>query len=319
MVGLTDMKVLSSQGYEMMSEMLAQYLEDFNTATAGAFVMSSARTAGDREVIADFKRIANLAKRRKAYDDSTAISSTKIEQREKVAVKVGGRTDEILFTKNQFTWLQLNPDEADSLISQQLAQAMFQDMVNTSLASTRAAMVQNGSAVGYTVPSNGEASLSALVSGAAKFGDRAQDVKVWVTHSKPIFDIYQTALTNSSQLFNIGNVQVQQDGFGRRFVITDSPALATGSPLDYYMLGLTDGAITVKDEGTFDENLVRSNGVENIQNSYQAQWDYTLALKGYSFSKSIASPTDAQLITGSNWTKYAESDKFTAGVYVKAR
>ena len=161
--------------------------------------------------------------------------------------------------------------------------------------------------------------------GAQKFGDRAQEIRAWAMHSTPQFDIYDKALTNSNQLFQFGTVQVREDGFGRRFIISDSPSLSitSGSPAvtDYYTLGLVQNAVVVEDNNDFFANTETSNGTENIQRTWQAEYTFNLSLKGYTWDVGNGgkSPTDTEIATGTNWDKTATSLKDTAGIAVKSR
>lgn len=144
-------------------------------------------------------------------------------------------------------------------------------------------------------------------------------------HSTPQHDIFDQALTNTTQLFSFGTVQVREDGFGRRYVVTDSPSLSvtSGSPAvtDYYTLGLVQNAIVVEDNNDFFANMETSNGTENIQRTWQAEYTFNLSMKGYTWDTTNGgkSPTDAEIATGTNWDKTATSLKDTAGVAVKSR
>ena len=131
-------------------------------------------------------------------------------------------------------------------------------------------------------------------------------------------DIWQAALTNSTQLFRFGDVAIMQDQFGRKFIMTDSPALVKGgeSGATYYTLGLVQQAALVEPNNDFDATMVAGTGKENIQRTYQAEWSYNLGLYGYTWdvSKGGASPTDTALGTAANWQQIASSVKDTAGV-----
>lgn len=140
-------------------------------------------------------------------------------------------------------------------------------------------------------------------------------------------DVWQNAIANSSQLFRIGDVAIMQDQFGRRFVMSDIPALAVAAttgdnaqPASYYTLGLVQQAALVETNNDFEAVMENETGKENIQRTYQAEWSYNVGLLGYSWDTAAggSSPTDTALDTSTNWKKVATSDKDTAGVILKS-
>ena len=323
-MSLTDMKVFNDFLYEAVTEVIDQQVALFNAASAGAIMLTSKRNVGDFSQKASFKAIAGLMRRRDSYG-SGDVNAVALAMLQNSAVKVAGGTVPVSFEPQQFSWIQQNPELAAVVIGEQFAQGLMQDYLNSALAAARAAMVNVGSSVLYTVPSNGALSLNGLNRGAQKFGDRAQDIRVWAMHSTPQHDLYDKALTNTTQLFNFGTVQVRDDGFGRRFIVTDSPSLSitSGSPAatDYYTLGLVQNAVVVEDNNDFFANTETKNGKENIQRTWQAEYTFNLSLKGYTWDTTNGgkSPTDSEIATGTNWDKTATSIKDTAGVCVKSR
>lgn len=169
------------------------------------------------------------------------------------------------------------------------------------------------------------ADIASLTGAAAKFGDRLSSIAAWVVHSKVMNDIWQSALSNSNQLFRFGDVAIMQDQFGRKFIMTDSPALINSNSGDeaadsYFSLGLVQQAALVEPNNDFDATMVDATGKENIQRTYQAEWSYNLGLYGYSWNTASggASPTDTALGTSANWKQIASSIKDTAGVLLKS-
>lgn len=321
---IANMAVFNDFAYMSLTETLAQQVQLFNAASQGTISLRTKANVGDYSHIAKFAEIANLMRRRDIYTTGS-IASTPLAQMTETSVKVAGGTAEILFDPSQFTWIQQNPEIAGVVIGEQVAKGMFADYLNTGLRAMRAATVNVGATASYVVPSQGKLTLQGLNRGAQLFGDTAQAIRAWAMHSTPLHDLYDQALTNSSQLFVYGNVQVRQDGFGRVFVVTDSPSLygAVSSPdvTDYYTLGITENGIVIDDNGDFFANLQTTNGDENINRSWQGEYSFNLALKGYAWNTSGGgkSPTDAEIGTGTNWVKVATSIKNTAGVSVRSR
>ena len=130
-------------------------------------------------------------------------------------------------------------------------------------------------------------------------------------------DFTDDALKNSANLYQIGNVSVREDAQGRRFNVSDVPALfdATGGASLQSVLGLTVGALALETSPL----IMKAQdvlGKENLKVIMQGEYDFTMGIKGYQFKDGVKSPTDAQLTTAANWTRIATSVKDTAGVQV---
>lgn len=323
-MAMADMVVFNEYVQSTITEVISQQVDLFNAASQGTIVLTTKRNRGDFNIRSQFAEIANLVRRRDVYA-SGAVTPVVFAMLQEASVKVAAGTPPVSFNPSQFTWIQESPETAGVVIGEQLAKAQFQDMLNTAIKALRAAMVNVGASVEYDVPSQAALSLNALNRGAQKFGDHSQNIRAWVMHSTPIHDLWDSSLTNANALFTFENVRVLQDGFGRVFIVTDSPSLfgSVTSPdvTDYYTLGVVEGAAVVEDNGDFFANLETTNGDENIQRTYQAEWTYNLALKGYTWDTANGgkSPTDAEIGTGTNWDKTATSIKNTAGVIVRSR
>lgn len=321
-MALSDLAVFSEYTYDAMTEVIAQQIELFNTASRNTIVLSTQAHQGDYSDRAFWGKVSGLVRRRNAYG-SGAVAAKNLAHLTDTMVKVAGGTPPVELNPGQFRWIQINPEEAGAALGQQLAQDMLADMLNTGIIATRSAL----SGVGAVVHDGTGASPNTLTSkqlnfGAHKFGDRASDILAWIVHSTPIRDFYDNALSNAERLFTYGTVNVVSDAFGRLFVVTDSDGLiTTGAPDTYHTLGLVAGAVMVDQNDDFDDNYETKNGDENIQRTYQAEWSYNLGVKGFAWDKTNGgkSPTDAALATGTNWDRYATSEKDLAGVLVDTR
>lgn len=311
-MALSDLEVFSEFTYESLTEVLAQQVQLFNEASRGCIVLRAAAHVGDFSDTVSWSLVQNLVRRRNAYGTGDVDSKT-LEQIVDTMVKVAAGTPPVEMPPSQFTWLQQNPEEGGAIYGQQLAVATLADMLNTAIIAYVAATVNNAGV--YQDLSGSATTLVTLNTAASKFGDRADQIAAWLMHSKSAFDIWGAALGNSSLLFNFGTVNVRQDGFGRPFIVSDSPSLVTGTP-KHYIGGLVPGAIRVEMNSDFDQNIQTINGKENIQRNIQSEWTYELGLKGYSWDKTNGgkSPNDAAIGTSTNWDKYATEDKNTAGV-----
>mgnify|MGYP007068552704 CR=1 FL=1 len=318
-MALSDLAVFSEYAYDAMTEVLAQQVELFNEASAGTINLSAAAHQGDYSERAFYAKISGLVRRRNAYG-SGAVSPVNLEHLVDTMVKVAAGTPPVQLDPGQFRWIQQNPEVAGAAMGQQLAKDALADMLNTSVAATSAALA-NVAAVTNDISAGSDGaelpSFTALSNTAMKFGDYNGLIAAWVLHSTVLGKLYNNALTNAQQLFTYGTVNVIGDPFGRRFVVSDVPGLVVaGSPTKYRTLGLVPGAVVIDQNNDFEDNYETSNGDENIQRTYQAEWSFQLGIKGFSWDKSNGgkSPNDAAILTATNWDRYATSHKDLAGV-----
>lgn len=323
-MALSDLAVYSEYAYSAMTEVLDQQINLFNEASAGTIILRPAAHQGDFSDEAFFQKITGgLVRRRNAYG-SGAIATKNLRQIVDTAVKVGAGTPEVRLDPGQFKWIQMNPEVAGAAMGQQLAVDTLADMLNTSLGVAVAALSQNADIVNDVTGASGGGDMPSyinLTNTAGKFGDRAQAIQAWVMHSNCLTKLHVNALQNAERLFFYGTVNVQRDAFGRLFVISDSPSLVNaGTPNVYWTLGLQPGAIYVGQNNDFTAGEQTKTGDENLIHTYQAEWSYQLGIMGYSWDKANGgkSPTDAALMTATNWDKYATSDKDAAGVLMKS-
>lgn len=320
-MALSDLAVYSEYVYTSMTETLAQEVEKFNEASQGTITLVAGDYQGDFNDAVLWKKISGLVRRRNAYG-SGSVNQKVLESLVDTMVKVAAGTPPVRIDPSQFLWIQKNPEEAGVVIGVQLAKDMLGDMLNTGVRAAYAAMVQN-SAILYNATSDTPDTLTpaALVKAQAKFGDRSQDIRAWVTHSLPYHNMITTNTANASQLFQYGTVAVNVDVQGRPFIITDTPSLidTVPTPDTYHLLGLVPGAITVAQNNDFIANESTINGDENIMRTWQAEWSYQVGIAGHSWDKSAGgkSPTDAALGTSANWVKYVSSNKDGPGVILK--
>lgn len=318
-MALANMKVFNDFLYSSMTETIDQQVRLFNAASGGTLLLQSGRNVGDINQEASFELISGLMRRRNANGSGT-LTPVDLSQLQRNTIKVAGGTVPVRWEPQQFDWIQRNQEEAGTVIGVQVAEGLFQDHLNSAVTALvtaigqKAALVHDGTA--------GTATISALVNGAAKFGDRATSLRAWLVHSKAMHDLFLASTSNAERLFEFGTVNISQDGFGRRFIMTDSPALVTPSSVDtYHTVGLVEGGAIVEDNGDFNSETEVITGGENIVRQWQAEYTFNLGLKGYSwnFTNGGASPTDAAIGTAANWDQVATSDKDTAGVLVNTQ
>jgi len=298
------------------TELVDQEVQKFNAASGGALVMGNGDHIGDFIEQTSWQLIGGLAQRRNAYADKK-LTPDELGQLLDRMVKVDGRIGPVSVTPTMMKRLGKDVSEAAAVVAAQAAEAMIQDYLNTTCGALKAAISTNSGMITDLSGAAGSAvkpSLRGLNKGARPMGDAFSRLLAWVMDGATYNDFIDEALTNANSLFKIGNVNVMQDGLGRRFIISDIPALADDNL--QHVLGLTSAAAAVQTTPL----IMKAQDVlgnENLKALMQGEYDFTIGLKGYQWKNdNLKSPTDAQLTTGANWNKVRTSNKDTAGVMV---
>jgi len=327
-MSLSALKVFSQYAKGSMTEVLLQQVDLFNAATSGGITLVVKQNDGDFSDFSFWKKLEGIVRRRNAYGTGT-VSALSLEQLLDTSVKIAAGTPPVNIPPSEMKWILKDPKESAAVYGQQLAKGQMADMLNAAISAVRAALVQNGVAT-YLDAKTGKYTWITNNSAAAKFGDRASNLVCNVMHSKVYFDVIEGNLTNAANLFTFGGVRIQADPMGRPLVITDSPDLINptgivateGSEVpSYYSLMLVSGAVSVNDNGDFEQNIETKNGGENIERTVQSEWSFNLGVKGFAWDKTNGgkSPTTAALGTGTNWDKYASDTKDLAGVVIETK
>lgn len=313
-MALSDMKVYNDDIVGTTIELLGQKTDQFNAASGGAIVLSTAAWRGDFSRESFFNQIASAKRRVDRYAANADQEATALTQGEHVGVKVAGGFGPVLFEPAQMTWLMEDPASAIRAISEGFSDALLADQLNTAVGAAVAAVGGNTALVN-DVSATAGISLNALNGSHAKFGDQSQLLITDVMTGATWHSLVDKALTNSNQLFVSGNVLVV-DVLGKRYVISDIPALyETGTPNKAKVLSVVANGIIVDNASDIISNVDTSNGKTRIETTWQADYTFGLKLKGYSWDVANGgkSPTDAELFTASNWDKAVAENKHTLG------
>lgn len=313
-MSVSNMQVYNDEIVGTTIELLGQKTDQFNAASGGAIVLSSAAFRGDFSRESFFNQIASARRRVDRYAAQAAVTPTALTQGEHVGVKVAGGFGPVIFEPSQMTYLNEDPASAIRAISEGFSDALLQDQLNTAVAAARAA-VSGQAALVNDVSASAGLTLNVLNNSHAKFGDRSQLLVTDVMTGAAWHKLVDKALTNSSQLFASGNVLVV-DILGKRYVVSDIPALyVAGTPNKSYVLSVVANGIIVDNASDIIANMETKNGNTRIETTWQADYTFGLKLKGYSWDVTNGgkSPTDAELATASNWDKAVTENKHTLG------
>lgn len=313
-MALSDMKVFNEAIKESTIETLAQMVNVFNSASNGAIRLTADGVEGDFLQESMWKSLHNARRRVDRNAANNAVSTTPLAEIQANSVKIAGGFGPILWEPAQLTWVQKAPAEAVEVISRNLAEAILQDQVNTAIAALVAAISNNAPATN-DVSSTVGITYAAINAAHAKFGDASGQIVTQVMTGQVFHKLIGQNLANINQLFKSDNVTVV-DILNRAIIVTDAPALLDSSGNKDKVLSLVSGAALVHDNGDVLPNVDTSNGKGRIETTFQADYSFTLGLRGYAWDTANGgkSPDDAKIATGANWDQYVSSVKQTAGV-----
>lgn len=315
-MALTDMKVFDRYVAEATIETVAQQVEVFNAASAGAITLSTEGFTGDFMHEIMWKSVHAAQRRVDRYAALATATPTALAQIDETGVKVAGGFGPISWEPAQLTYMQRNPAEAVEMASRNMAEAIIRDMLNTGIAAAVGAFGNQAGA--FYDATTAKVTYAALNTGHALFGDRSSALVVDVMDGATYHKLIGLNLANAQSLFNYGGVTVVEI-LGKRVVVTDAPALFLDSTTDQNrVLSLVAGGITCHNAGDLITNTQVANGQTRITATFQADYTYGVTLKGYAWDVTNGgkSPTDAEIATGTNWDMISTSLKDTAGVLI---
>lgn len=314
-MALSNYAVYNEQLQTNVIELVQQKVDAFNAASGGAIVLSGDLQQGDYIQEAYWKNIDSALRDVDAYAALSTASETQMEQEEVIGVKKAGAFGPVAFKDADLTWLARSPEEATVAIAEGFANALLKYQLNTCLAAAVAAFENNADAVSDLSASAG-VSQTGLNKQHALFGDASQSLICDVMSGATMHALIEKGLANGENLFEAGNVTVQNI-LGKIVVVTDSNALfEAGTPNKAKVLSLTSAGIVVEGGNDIITNLEKSNGNTRIKTTWQADFSFTVSLKGYKWDSVNGgkSPLNAEIATGSNWDAVAASVKNTGGV-----
>jgi len=170
-------------------------------------------------------------------------------------------------------------------------------------------------------------STDALIAAMPLFGDRTMKIKAWVMHSKAYWDLVgnQAASTTADGVADMVVMSGTPATLGKPVIVVDSPALVdvdaleTGTVNAYRTFGLVEGAIVINESVMPDVMIENVTGRENLVRQIQAEWSYTIGIKGISYESTDKNPTDAQLADSARWNKVYTSKKDLPGIQIYHR
>jgi hypothetical protein len=312
-MSLSQMQVFNDYVMPGTMELVAQEVDKFNAASRGAITLSTDGFTGDFARESFFQTLASAQRRVDRYAAQASAAATDLTETQHSMVKVAGGFGPIRYEPSQMAWLQRPTQEGIAAASEAFAKILMQDQLNSAIASAVAA-ISNQATATNDVSGGSPISYAAINGAHAKFGDSSSLIVADVMSGACYHKLIGDNLANTERLFQYGSVLVV-DVLGKAVIVTDAPAL-TNAAVDYKVLGLVQGGVTVNNTSDVISNIETTNGQTRIETTMQVDYTFGLGLKGYTWDETNGgkSPTDAELATGSNWDKVVTDIKHTAGV-----
>jgi len=313
-MALSDMKVFDEYIMPATMETLGQMIDKFNASSGGTIRLVTVGFDGDFMRESFFTTLEGARRRVDRYAANAAQAATPLAEEQVNGVKVAGGFGPISYEPSQMTWLQRPTVQGVEKASSAFAEILIQDQLNTAIAGAVAAIENNAAVVNDAAAAGID--YGALNSAHAKFGDSSSQIRANVMDGAVAHRLIGQNLANAERLFASNGVQVI-DILGKAVVITDAPALSDAT--SNKVLGLVEGGVTIYDPSDVIPNVETSNGKQRIETTFQADYSFGVAIRGYSWDTATGgkSPNDAAIATGANWAKVVTNDKHTAGVLAK--
>lgn len=318
-----DFTLYQDEFYGGFIDVVMQNLDAFNAASNNAFVLETDFHEGNYQKEAFFDRISSLVARRDSASAS-AVSDLSLTSDEFVRVKLDRRVGPVLQTRDQWRKIGKDIGSMSFVVGQQSGLAMLQEILNRGLAAAEAKL-DSVAALEHDRTA-GTMRTEDLVDGLYKFGDNVSSIACWFMHSAVAADLLKDQIADA--VYRGPNTQVLEGSavtLGRPVVITDSASLisytdvSSGAPV-YSTLGLAAGGVMAKFSQPEDAVLDLVTGVQNISYRYQAEYSYTLGLRGctWDVTNGGANPTDAAVATATNWDTQVTETKSLPGVIIRS-
>ena len=294
------------------AENLGQNVQAFNAASNGGIVLSAPGYIGDFVDAVMFGANDVGAVRDRSTGAGTA-TATQVAQANNTKISVAGRFGPLSWNAQDPAWQGASESGIVQMLSEKTSEYILKFQLNNSIAAAVGAISNANDAVNDVSASAG-ISYSALNNTMALLGDASMSTACVICNGVSYHKFVGDALGNSKELFDYQGIQVT-NFMGKPFVVVDAPSL-TVSTTDYNVLVLNPAGITVENQGSPYIGMIEKTG-DNITKEYQVDFSFDLGLKMFKYS-GTASPTAAELATGTNWTANYSSAKNGPGALLVA-
>lgn len=309
--------IFPEQYFSGMTEVLMQQAVDMS-GSGGVFVMENRNLQGEVEQASFFESIGSNLVEDRDPTDMTNATFNDLTMSETVGIKIHRRM-KVEKAVNAFKAIAGGGDMSimSYVLGQQQGKAMALDYLNNGIGAAKASLQAIGADVTYDAVADATDTTltpSGLVELKAKLGDASGNIRAWVMHSRMAHDLLGDAVASS--VSTVAGPGIFEASFGTLnvpVIITDSPNLVDldpagdgSQPAQYFVLGLTEGAVRLT-ESEEREVLTRMDDTRaNITARVTTEAAYTVGTRGCSWQGGNY-PQAADLADAANWS-FAYSD-----------
>jgi len=286
-------------------------------ATGGAISVGKGIHKGDFFDKTFFANFGNPTRR--DPNTQTAVTPNTLSTLDDTIVKLYFK-DDVFITKTQMKRYGSSLESFNAEVGRQLGSAISRWAIQKALIAGIGAITSQSELVAGD--GTADPSVGILNESMFKLGDAYEDVKVFVAPSYGTYKLLGDAINSTADQISYGAVYDGTAGtLGRKLWTVDNAALnwVDGDNSGHYILGLTEGALSV-DESEIVEILSQLDTLNsNAGYNFHSEGGYSVKVKGFSYDKAQgANPTDAILADTASWDLISQI-KQSAGVLAKTK
>ncbi|MGP9796191.1 major capsid protein [Halomonas sp. 86] len=301
----SDLIIYNDLAQTAYLERIQEVFEVFNGASQGAIVLDSEMIEGDLRKRAFYKIGGAIAHR--DVNSDAAVTAAKIDADEMVDVKVPFKYGPYQTTEEAFKRRARSPEEFSMLVGQDYADAVMVGRVEFAMSALEAAIGGNADmAVTGDFATDGK---KVLTRGLRTLGDRFGRVALWVMDSGTYFDLVDQSIAD--KIYGETEVVI----YGGQPGTMGKPVLVTDMCPAGQIFGLQAGSVRITESQAPGFRSYLIDDLENLAMGFRAEGTFNVGLMGYSWA-GAENPNLAAIGTGASWTKYATSNKNTAGFLI---
>lgn len=303
----SDLIIYNDLAQTAYLERLQDVLEVFNAASGGALVLKNENIEGDLRKRSFYKIGGTLEHRN--VNAVTDVVGKKIGASEMIGVKTPWKYGPYETTEEAFKRRARSPEEFSQLVGIDMADAAMDYYIAAAFAALSAG-------IGGNAPMNVAGSFATdgkkvLTKGMRTFGDRFNRIGLFAMEASTYFDLVDHAI--DTKVYEEAGIVI----YGGSPGTMGKPVLVSDNVPANKIFGLQSGAVTVTESQVPGVRSYDVNTQENLALGYRAEGAFNIDLMGYSWKESAGiNPNAASLAAAANWTKYATSNKSTAGVII---
>ena len=329
---LPGTKIFNQYALASMTYVLQQNAEVFNQRSNGAIQLMTQRTDGRYFDMAAFRSLGTGIGGLVNPASDAAGDEVDLTQLSARSVKCTYASKAVRYdpVAEQIT---NNPTRAGTIFGMQLAPAATLAKANTAIAAVSQSISTDTNLVVDHVGTKKNASegsapdIRHFFEASAKLGDAGNRIVCWLMHSSSYYELLERTVKDFTDLFSWGNVMFAMAPTGQAIVATDCPALQYTQSIESSnetvraMVGLTQGAVTIRDSGDRLLHEDMSNDKVTIKRTFKTQETYTVGVKGWNWSgndypTSYTATTGNSINNASNWVKVIDDVKDGPGVRI---